>query len=101
MPQLPAKPEKRAPHPELAPRMEQLRAAQATLTLTFHPHLQPHTHPHQQLRAAQTHDYGLQPHVSRLLPCITRLQSHVSRPVTSTPRLWVTCTGTITMGRWT
>jgi len=30
MPQLPAKPEKHAPHPELAPRMEQLRAAQAS-----------------------------------------------------------------------
>ena len=28
MPQLPAKPEKRAPHPELAPRLERLRAAQ-------------------------------------------------------------------------
>ena len=30
VPQLPAKPEKRAPHPELAPRMERLRAAQAS-----------------------------------------------------------------------
>ena len=60
MPQLPAKPEKRAPHPELAPRMEQLRAAQAT---SPHPHPRPHLpprphlhprppHPGQQLRAA-------------------------------------------------
>ena len=54
MPQLPAKPEKRAPHPELAPRMEQLRAAQAT---SPHPHPRPHLHPRpphpgQQLRAA-------------------------------------------------
>ena len=85
MPQLPAKPEKRAPHPELAPRMEQLRAAQATSPHP-QPHLHPHPHPDQQLRAAQTRGYGLQPHVSRLLPCIPRLQPPVSRPAASIPR---------------
>ncbi len=57
------------------------------------PHLHSHPFPDQQLRAAQTRDYGLQPHVSRLLPCIPRLlpciprlQPHVSRPAASTPR---------------